>query len=110
MIVMSGYAASTAALNFGKFASNVVVFSSLPRPIMSRPNGSGCPSPARTAPHSVSTPPLANSIRSTVSWTQRSIDAWSFISGMVLPQPLAPTERTGSGSAPRSSASSKYSR
>ncbi len=111
MILMSGYFALMASRNSGKFASNVVVFSSLPRPIMSRPNGSGWPSAARLAPHSVSVPPLANSIRSTVSSTQRSIRAGSCISGMPAPpQPLAPTETTGSGSAPRSSASSKYSR
>ncbi|CPU59550.1 Uncharacterised protein [Mycobacteroides abscessus] len=91
-------------------ASNVFVFSSLPSPTYFRPNGSGWPSSARTAPHSVVTSPLANSIRSTVSSTHRWICAGSVISGMVLPQPLAPTDTTGSGVAPRSSARRKYSR
>jgi hypothetical protein len=109
-ISMSGYFALIASRNSGKFASNVVVFSSLPRPIILRPNGCGWPSAARLAPHSVSVPPLANSIRSTVSSTHRSIRAGSCISGIVEPQPFAPTETTGSGWAPRSSASSRYSR
>ena len=41
MILMSGYFATIASRNVGKFASNVVVFSSLPSPMYGSSNGSG---------------------------------------------------------------------
>lgn len=109
MIVMSGYLASIAARNFWKRAKNSFGrFSSLPTARCVRRKGLGWPISARFLPHLLVTGPLANSMRSRVSWMCR----WSSASSSVArfwPHPVTRAGTTGSGIAPMSSEKRKYS-
>ena len=77
---------------------------------MRSPNGSGCPAAARTAPQRVSGAPLAYSTRSITSCTYCGIRP----AGMACGPPgtfwqHTPAATIGTGAAPSSSHSRKYS-
>lgn len=106
---MFGYLAWTAARNCLKRAKNSSGrFSSLPTSRWVRWKGFGWPITARFLPHSLVTGPLANSMRSRVSWMWRLRSASSSVA-LFWPQPVTSAGTTGSGIAPMSSANWKYS-
>ncbi len=107
--VTSGYVASMAARNCSKRAKNSLGrFSSLPTSRWVRWKGLGWPISARFLPHSLVRGPLANSMRSRVSWMCRFSSA-SSSTALFWPQPVTRAGTTGSGMAPMSSAKRKYS-
>ncbi|CAM5691089.1 hypothetical protein SALBM217S_08937 [Streptomyces griseoloalbus] len=106
---MSGCSASTAARKRWKRAKNSRGrFSSLPTAMWVRWKGLGWPISARRPPHVDVVGPLANSIRSRVSWMCRFSSASSSVA-LFWPQPVTRAGTTGSGMAPTSSAKRKYS-
>jgi hypothetical protein len=107
--VIDGYFAVIAARNFSnrsKYASGR--FSSLPTARWVSPNGRGCPISARTAPQVDVFGPVANSIRSRVSWMCRRSSASSSVARF-CPHPVTRAGTTGRAIAPMSSANWKYS-
>ncbi|MDQ0682665.1 hypothetical protein QFZ56_001628 [Streptomyces achromogenes] len=109
MTVTSGYLASTAVRNSLNRAKNSVGrFSSLPTSRCVRWKGLGWPIWARFLPQVEVTGPLANSMRSRVSWMWRLSSA-SSTTALFWPQPVTRAGTTGSGIAPTSSAKRKYS-